>query len=349
MAAGLAGDVDPADGLTLRLYESSGSAATARVRLIGGLGEPEVTTVLEEAAAGQPAITVDGTDLVVALAPADVVTIGARPAGTGRPARIAAPATEAAQPVFTRYWLHDKGPAPVGNLPVSVYVQPAALDLSEPSARGTVKVTVASATVAAAGQVGLDLPAGLTVKPDGPYDYDLAAGEHTEFTLTVTAGDVSAGRYFLAAQIGDNLGQILEDTVAITVGGTEADETTGPVEAVLEPTSATVSPGGDTTLTLRLTNRARSEVRGEARLLSPYGTWGEPDDDLAVTPHAQGFAVPAGGTAALTFAVHAPATARPGSRYWALAMIGCFGRVSYTPTVSLACDQAAPPAPSPRY
>ena len=47
LAAGLSGDADPADGVTVRLYESTGSPALARVRLHGGLRDPAVTDVLE--------------------------------------------------------------------------------------------------------------------------------------------------------------------------------------------------------------------------------------------------------------------------------------------------------------
>ncbi len=46
----------------------------------------------------------------------------APPPGTGeRP--------EPAQPVYARYWLHGKGPAPAGNLPVAVHLSPAGQDV----------------------------------------------------------------------------------------------------------------------------------------------------------------------------------------------------------------------------
>ena len=39
---------------------------------------------------------------------------------------------EPAQPVFTRYWLHGKGPAPAGNLPVAVHLSPGRIALAWP-------------------------------------------------------------------------------------------------------------------------------------------------------------------------------------------------------------------------
>ncbi len=53
---------------------------------------------------------------------------------------------EPAQPVFTRYWLHGKGPAPAGNLPVAVHLSPGRIALPRraggPDA-ATVRLTVA--------------------------------------------------------------------------------------------------------------------------------------------------------------------------------------------------------------
>ena len=342
MAAGLPGEVDPADGVTVRLYESSGSPAQARIRLIGGLHEPAVTSVLEErrTATADPPVVVDGDDLTVELAAADVVTLVALPNRVTPSGTEPRPASEAAQPVFTRYWLHNKGPAPLGNLPVSVHLHPTAVDLPSDTATATVRVTVASATVAAAGLVSLDVPAGLTVTPPGPYRYDLAAGAYRHFDLRLAAPGAAPGRYFLAAQIHDPLGQVLEDALQVTVGtppAATAGEPPADIEAVLEPAEVAVSPGGSAQVTLRLGNHAAATLRGEAQLLSPYGTWGEPGDDLAVTPWTRGFALPAGASSELTFTVTAPPGARTGGRWWALARITYFGHVSYTAPVSLTC------------
>jgi len=280
--------------------------------------------VLEED--GSEPVRADAGDVTVELSPADVVTVAAR---SGAAAQLpGAPATEPVQPVFTRYWLHNKGPAPLGNLPVSVYVHPTAAVLPAP-----VRVTVGSATEAAAGVVDLDVPAGLRVTPAGPLRYDLKPGEYRHFDLQVTAADAAAGQYFLAARIRDRAGQLLEDAVALTVGPPAADP--AGLDVLLEPGEVTVAPGTAAALTLRLRNHAASAVRGEAELLSPYGTWGAPDDDLLVSPRTREFALPAGATGTLGFTVTAPAGARPGGRWWALARVTSFGRVLYTATVSL--------------
>jgi alpha-mannosidase len=327
LAAGLPGDADLAEGVAVRLYEAHGSATEARIRLHGGLHDAVVTNVLEEEGAGS--VRTDGGEVVVDLSAADVVTVAARPLGAAAQTRGVA-GTEEVQPVFTRYWLHNKGPAPVGNLPVSVYVHPTAAVLP-----AQVRVTVGSATSAAAGVVDLDVPAGLAVTPAGPYRYDLRPGEYRHFDLRVTAGEAAGGQYFLAARIRDRLGQILEDVVALTVAPADPADPAG-LDAVLGPAEVTVVPGATAALTLRLRNLAASPVRGEAELLSPFGTWGTPDDDLSVGPRTRGFSLPAGGTGTLDFTVAAPAGARPGGRWWALARVTSFGRVIYTAAVSLA-------------
>ena len=121
-----------------------------------------------------------------------------------------------------------------------MHVHPTTVVLAGDGAAADVRVTVGSATAAAAGAVGLDVPAGLEVTPPGPYTYDLRAGEHRHFDLRVATAGARTGRYHLAAQIGDGRGQILEDTVAISVGdrALPAD-----LDAVLEPAAVTVTPG----------------------------------------------------------------------------------------------------------
>lgn len=331
MASGLPGDVDPRDGVTLRLYESSGVPATARVRLHGGLTSPERTDVLEGGLRRQ--LTVDDDAVVVELGAADVVTVTARPSAAA-PSTLPPPVVEPAQPVFTRYWLHNKGPAPTGYLPTTVHVEPSSLALG---ATGDVIVRVAASSRAASGEVALDVPAGLHVEPAGPFRYDLGAGSHATFPVTVRTLDASPGTYVVAARIRDDLGQTLEDAVAVSVSGAAS----GPfVAAALHPAGSEpaatvrVGPGERAELTLRLTNLLRSELRGEAQLLSPDGTWGG-RDGVAITPWTRGVIVPAGETIEVPFVVDAPPTARPGAHWWAAVRVACFGQVHYTETVSV--------------
>jgi hypothetical protein len=217
--------------------------------------------------------------------------------------------------VFTRYWLHNAGPAPIGYLPVSVHLTQ--------HAQGRIRVTVAAATRHAQGRVELDVPAGLTATPRQTLAYDLAPGEHADFELAVGTDEGAAqGTYYVAARIRDELGQLLEDAVPVTVGAPTAE----PLRAEL------------TQRCVRVTNNARSEIRGEVQLVSPYGTWGAPGDDIAVTPRTQGFAIAPWATAELPYAVGCPGTAEPGGEWWVMAKVTAFGGVQYTRTLPLTAD-----------
>ncbi|GIE77120.1 alpha-mannosidase [Actinoplanes philippinensis] len=299
------------DQITARIYETSGTPARARIRLHGGLHDPALADVLGEP---QAPATSDGDDVTVDLAPADIVTIAALPA---TPPAVAVPATEPVQPVFTRYWLHNKGPAPLHNLPVTVHVS---------TTPGSARITVSTSTVAASGTVDLDLPPGVTVSPGGPYTYDLPAGGHQHFDLAVT------GEGRIAARIRDPYGQLLEDVTDIATTGPDAD---------LSPASVSLAPGSTAVLSLHLHNPADAPLRGEAQLLSPYGTWGDTPDDLDVQPWIQGWDLPAGAATTLSFTVRAAADARPGAHWWALARVTALGHVTYTAAVALTTTTAA--------
>jgi alpha-mannosidase len=108
------------DEITMRVFESAGRPAAARIGLFTGVAEARRSDVLESAGGEQ----VDATALP--LGPAQVATLRLRPARRGEPdgTRLG-PSAEPVQPVYTRYWLHNKGPAPMGNLPAAVHLSPA--------------------------------------------------------------------------------------------------------------------------------------------------------------------------------------------------------------------------------
>jgi alpha-mannosidase len=337
LASGRPGEVDLGRaGLTVRCFESTGRPARVRVRCFAGLADATTTDLLEELDRG--AATVEDGALAFEIGAADTVTVAARPVtppGGARapldplgPVGPAGPWVEPAQPVFTRYWLHNKGAAPVGYVPVSVHVSPTRLVLPVGEAKAAaLRVTVACGATAAAGRVELLVPPEIAAEAAANLAYDLAPGEHAAFDVTVRARPgVASGQYFLAARIGDELGQTLEDVVALTVGDA-GPERAEPLAATLETSAVSVAPGEWAEVLVRLENRARSEIRGEAQLVSAYGSW------EMITPWTQGFAVAPAATHRLRYAVQAPATARPGSHFWALVKVMYFGRLAHTEAI----------------
>jgi alpha-mannosidase len=202
------------------------------------------------------------------------------------------------------------------------------------------RLTVACSADPAAGRVELRVPAGLVVDAPAPA-YDLAAGAHREFALTVRADAAAPGTYFLAAAISDALGQTIEDVTAVTVGADGADGAADEaLDVTCRPDGLALPPGGRGELVLGLRNRARGEIRGTAQVISPYGTWGT-DLHVGARTHdaapswTQGFTVAPGAAGELRFPVGAATTARPGGHWWALVKVAYFGRLHYTRAVPI--------------
>jgi len=337
---------------------------------------------------GGPAVEVANGRALIAVPPAGLVTVAATPleaparqpatpapspepepvisrelAGqTGTDQEPAGPfpvisGAEPVQPVFTRYWLHGKGPAPAGNMPVAVHLSPDRATLADPadgqSRPSPLYLSVACGPGGATGEVTLDVPPGLAVAgPDGavgPLRYALDTdGPHREWELWVTARPgTRPGRYFVSARTSDDLGQVLEDAVLVTVGEppppsrvmarAERDALLvadlvareAEVEVAIEPAVLEIAPGKCATLTVRLVNRTASVIRGESQLMSPWGTW------RAARPWTQGFIAGPGEDVRVGYTVALPAGARPGSHWWALAKVMYFGRVRYTEAVEI--------------
>jgi alpha-mannosidase len=367
-------DVDASSGVLLRLYESAGRQTTATVRTLWPVGEAATTNVMEEAST---ALRPKGGTLEVRVAGFEIASVRATlqvPAKARRTSGELAPRAEPAQPVFSDYWLHNKGAAPVGYQPVTVQIKPSLVAGSGPF---TVPVVVASERTdeASAGSVTFLAPPGWEVAP-AERVYRLAPGAHLAFDVSIRpANGASAGRYFVAARIADEAGQVHEDVVRIDYqpGGrgngkaSESDlrsaslyaavaralrpvglepatklpanglptDVAGPeLEVTLVTRDVRLRPGEHGKVQVRLRNRAASEIRGEAQVVSPHETW------PAIRPWTQGFAVPPGKETTVTFAVDPPFDFRGGT-WWALVKVMYFGRLSYTESVPIEVAPAA--------
>jgi alpha-mannosidase len=352
----------PADGVTVRLRDAGAGSTTAHVRLFTGLTTARAIGLCEDVA-GEP-LPLNAGAAVAEVPAAGVATLEVTPATPPWLARLTAdvprpaqaelplpelPLPEAAQPVYSRYWLHGKGPAPAGNMPVAVHLSPARLGVNsrEP---GQLRLTVACGPDAAAGEIRLSVPPGLDVQPPGPFRYDLPARGHACWELTVRQLPGAAdGHHFVAAQIRDHVGQVIEDAVlvaagpaadAVAVADPPRAELVAEHEAELRAMSAevdltlaslelTLSPGQSGDIEIVVDNHAASAIRGEVQLISPAGSW------ACVPQWAAGFGAEAGKSAALRFSVAAPADARRGQRWWVIAKVMYFGRTRYSEAVEV--------------
>ncbi len=358
LAAGRTGALTGGDTVTVRLRETSGRPVTARVRFPGGAAA-WLTDLLEESD-GAPLRVEDDTVFVdlPAFSTATVLIRGDDPpqtppalGGTTRPPEPPwppwppEPPWEPVQPVYTRYWLHGKGPAPAGNLPVAVHLSPVRVALTNPGEAAALTLTVGCGAEPASGTVELVAPGEVTVTAGRDLRYDLAPGGYAAWSLTVRVPPGTApGRYFVGARIRDDRGHLIEDTAMVAVGERrwpdpdlppedalelmQADYASGAAEAdvaVLTP-GLRLAPGSDGELQVRVTSGLASELRGEAQLVSPFGSW------EMLGPWTQGFSVAPGASTVLRFAVHVPVTARH-AQWWALVKVMYYGRVRYTEAI----------------
>jgi alpha-mannosidase len=368
-------ELDPTQGVALRLYESSGRPTMATIRARWPIAAASYTNVLEEDS--RPLLP-SGTTLEVRLEPYEIVTIAATfqaPAADRVETTDLAPRGEAAQPTFSDYWLHNKGAAPMGYQAVTVQIKPSILGGDGPF---DLPIVVASERTegAVAGSVTLVVPPGWAATP-AERIYRLAPGAHLAFEASVRPAPGAAhGRYFVAARIADEAGQVHEDVVTIDLrrGGDgtgarhDTEERSGALGWAVERALATagveaepgaasdagalhdpggeldvellggeiaVAPGEAATLRLAIRSLAASEIRGEAQVLSPLETWS------TITPWTQGFAVQAGGATSLDFSVAPPRDVAPGT-YWALVKVMYFGRLLYTESVAVRILAAQP-------
>ncbi|MFB7128953.1 NEW3 domain-containing protein [Kitasatospora sp. NPDC056273] len=330
--------------LTVRLVESTGLGRTAKLSGALGLDEVRAADLLERPRpADGPALDLAGSQIATLLA-SPAVTAPAGETDLG-------PVAETAQPVHARYWLHNRGPAPLGYLPVSVGASPGLLRTAGEPVTLSVALSSQLRDAAVEGTAVVLPPEGWTTSL-GSRPYRLAPDGHLRFPVTLTPpADAEPGLHFAAVRI-EHDGQQIEDVVTIAVGdlpdllpvpgdtpedwtiaqGTKATSgrDTG-LDVEVSTETLHVVPGSRTALSLTLTNRTRGEIRGELQLVSPWGTW-----DVIADP-VRGFTVPAGSSSVVEFAISVAESTDPGS-YWALAKVMWFGRCQYAPTVALVVE-----------
>jgi alpha-mannosidase len=387
LAAGaLPDDARSAPGLlevTARLYESTGRPA--RIGLRAGLGwsiaGAAEANLLEEVL--EPLPCSDGV-LAVDFAPCEIRTLrlvlrrsrAAQPARDKTTAQLPQPPShEPAQPVFARYWLHNKGPAPMGNQLLAVHLGPTSLRARAGGPAVSLVATVASDASDACGapdvgpssppvQTGsleLDAPPGWQVAPERQA-FRLAPGAHDMVEVRLSPPwEAKPGRYFVAARVTDVAGQCQEDVVTVDVlpheplegygplGGYEAEDDAGS-RAHLHGASGFGHPGS------QAANEVEAYLLQEDLVLQPgcAGTVelvvvnrtrsplrGEaqlisPVETWALTgPWAQGFSAPPQGEARVGFWARVPTRAGPTSS-WLLVKLMYFGRLWYSPAVRFA-------------
>jgi alpha-mannosidase len=358
LAHGSAEPVIPAAGIAVRLYEPYGRTADARLTLPGATAA-YATDLLEQPGEPLP-VSPEGT-VQVGLSGAEVATVvlvpgaaglagveaaasgpaagpGAEPARPGWAATAwAAPTGELLVPEaepsgvpYARYWMHNSGPAPTGNLPVSVHADPPAVTSAGPV---PIQVTVVSSYTDEnwSGTVSLDLPPGWTADPPH-WPVALLPGAHATLPVTVRPDPAAlAGDHLVTVLLAD--GAILaHDTVTVTLPGAYPGAVSpSEVDLTVATPALSLRAGEATVLRADLTNTYRSPADVRVWLVGPVETW-------PLTPvRARTARIPADDTGELQFPVAVPADTRPGS--WWLLLKWAYGpRIGYSESVRLTVE-----------
>jgi alpha-mannosidase len=137
-ATGSSAEPDPT-AITLRLVETTGAPTDIALSSpVGTLSDLVSADLLEVARlADDPPLRLHGYQIATLQARLD-----ATPLIDAGGVRIA-PDAEAAQPLYARYWLHNRGPAPLGGLPAVAHLHPEALTAG-PGETVHLRLTVAS-------------------------------------------------------------------------------------------------------------------------------------------------------------------------------------------------------------
>ena len=328
LSAGSAQPVDPS-AVALRLVETTGAATRVAIGCpLGQVSDLQLADLLEKPHERKRALDVHGYQVATVLARLDMPRV--RAASTEL-----APQAETAQPLYARYWLHNRGPAPLGGLPAVAHLHPA-LVTAEPGGEVALRLTAASdcTDCVLQGMVTIVCPDGWSATPAG-LPFTLRSGEHREADVVVSIpARPQPGLYPVRARLrvtGDEVPtawrQAVEDVCVVAVGGVAAD--LGQLVYLVDgPAEVTLAAGEVAALTVTVGTGAGADLALEVHLISPWGTWDW------IGPAALGAVLPARGTVELSFDVTPPAWLDPG-QWWALVRVGCAGRLVYSPAVKV--------------
>lgn len=323
--------------VALRLVQTTGADTPVTIGCeLGKVGALRPADLLETplamARARKSSIDLHGYQVATVLARLDVAADMANVLAADDVAL--APHAETAQPQYARYWLHNRGPAPLGGLPAVAHLHPRRVR-GQPGDDVVLRLTAASDCTDSVlgGVVDVVCPLGWPATP-ARLPFTLGAGAHlqADIALSIPAG-APPGPYPVRAQlrvvdtaVPAAWRQVVEDVCVVTVGADSDLEEL--VYLVDGPADIELAAGDRARLAVTIGSRAHAELALDAHSISPWGTW------EWIGPPALGAVLPARGMAKLAFDVTPPAWLEPG-QWWALVRVGCAGQLVYSPAVKV--------------
>ena len=272
-AQGSARRVGPTDDITIRLVETLGRSA--EVTLQSGLrtvsASRRLDLVEEPVDASTDPLRLDGYEIATLRTQLNL------PRALDAEGEPLGPDAEPAQPLYSRYWLHNRGPAPLGGLPAVAHLHPHRLDLDH-AGPVSLRLTVASDATDTAlhGRVRVVAPPGWTTG-GAELPFVLPPGEHLESTVDLEMpATAPPGWYPVRAELAATGAaipaawhQTVEDVCLVSVGRHD-DQV---VRIVAEPAPVTLAAGQTAPLRVTVATDAHADLAVEAHVISPWGTW----------------------------------------------------------------------------
>ncbi len=307
----------PVESLTVRLVEPVGASASVSVTPSFAVTGAAWLDLLERPTAGA-ALT--GSAVPVELSPMQIRTLrlDVTP-GTGQ-VELAAHG-EPHQPVYTRYWLDNTGPAPRGNLPVAVHCEPSLVEGTGPF---ELAVRVASDRSDAASDVPVRVvvPAGWQAEP-ATFRASIDPGGWVEQPVRLVAPDELADGTWWIRVLAEVDGDVLEDVTRVLTGPARERELSVDVAAAAE-----LRRGERGRIDVTLASAARSTIAARVQLVSPWHTW------ELLPQWDTGAELAPGERRVLSLPVTAGTSAPLGS-WWAVVKVSAAGLLTYSEPVLL--------------
>lgn len=322
-------ETSAARGIIVRVYDPEGRPK--KIRLNADLKIAGVQNVnLMERKGKDIAFGTDGFEFSISPYSIETFLIRAKTAtgiaGSGFDA-------EPDHPVYTRFWEHNKGAAPLGYAPVNVRILPSPGLNAETSRKNIRQIRIAVTNdltdSSVSGLVRVETPPGLRAVPAG-FAYEVSANSERFYPVAVILeGQVSPG--FIRAFI-EHDGIELFDALEFRLPGKQFGHAENPDRDEMR-IRWTVSRDQDRVV-VNLSNPFLQPVDGEVAMIGPVETWGDCTENTfglsRVTPWKKAFHILAGGKKTLYFDIQS-LPGRADSALWLAAKLSYFGYLDYKP------------------
>jgi hypothetical protein len=223
--------------------------------------------------------------------------------------------------VYARYWLDNSGPAPRGNLPVTVHTEPSVVGSADPHEL-TVRVSSDRTDDAVDVPVHVVVPEGWVAEPAN-FVTRVDPGQFTAQAVRIApAPDASDGMWWVRVQA-EVAGQVVEDVTRVLLGSNRERELTVDVSGPAE-----LRPGDAGSIDVMLRSAARSTISARVQICSPWHTW-----ELLPTWDT-GIELAADEARTMRLPVSVPHAAPSGS-WWAVVKVSAAGLLHYSEPVVL--------------